>query len=452
MAVTDMIPNMIRGTLRGAIAMATITGTARAQDLTVTAPEQTEAIAILGGTVHPIAGEPIEDGMVIFENGVITYVGPIRTNLPMGTRQIDAMGKHVMPGMISGTTALGLSEIQALKQTEDYDETGAITPEALPAVAFNPDSTLMPVTRSAGILVAGVMPRGGRVPGRASVMQLEGWTNHDLALLPDAGVVVNWPNMRPVTAWWMEMSAGEQKKRRNEQLAQIDGLWAQAEAYVAERDADSARAVDVRLEALRPTLEGNSDQRPVFVRAQDIDQITSAVRWGAERGLDIVIVGGRDAPMVSDLLKAHDVDVMLTGINTFPKRADAPYDAVYTVPAKLEAAGIRWCLSNGDDPGHERSMPHHAGKAIAFGLDRAAAWRGLTLSAAEILGVDERVGSLEVGKDATLSVIDGEPWEVTSRVEAAFIGGREIDLSNKQSKLADKYREKYRQLGVTRED
>lgn len=450
MAVIDMIPSMVRGVVCGVVATAACV--ASAQDLTVTAPAQTQAIAIFGGTVHPIAGEPIEDGLVIFEDGVITFVGPALRDLEPGMRRIDASGKHVMPGMITGTTALGLSEIQALKQTEDYNETGAITPEALPAVAFNPDSTLMPVTRSAGILVAGVMPRGGRVPGRASVMQLEGWTNHDLALMPDAGVVVNWPNMRPVTAWWMEMSASEQTKRRDEQLAQIDGLWAQAEAYVGERDADSTRAVDVRLEALRPTLEGVSDQRPVFVRAQDMDQITSAVRWGAERGLDIVIVGGRDAPMVTDLLKAHDVEVVLTGINTFPKRADAPYDAVYTVPAELEAAGIRWCLSNGDDPAHERSMPHHAGKAIAFGLEPAAAMRGLTLSAAEILGVGERVGSLEEGKDATLIVIDGEPWEVTSRVEAAFIGGREIDLSNKQSKLADKYREKYRQLGVSRED
>lgn len=433
------------------MAAGVLAGGARGQDLTVTAPPQRGPIAIVGATVHPIVSAPIENGTVLFENGVISFVGA-GGDLPEGTRVIDAQGLHVMPGLVSGSTQLGLSEIQALRQTEDYDETGAITPEALPAVAFNPDSTLMPVTRANGILVAGVMPTGGRVPGRASVMQLEGWTNHDLALAWDAGVVVNWPTMRPVRAWWMEMSEGEQTERRDEQLREIDDLWAQAEAYAAERSVNTDRAVDLRLEALLPTLEGAEGQKPVFVRAQELDQIAGAVRWGAQRGLRIVIVGGRDADRVSDLLVAHDVGVILTGINTFPKRDDAPHDEVFTLPTRLEAAGITWALSNGDDPGHERSMPYHAGKAIAFGLEPGAAWRALTLSGAELLGVADRVGSLEVGKDATLIVTDGVPWEVTTNTRHAFVGGREIDLSNKQSGLAEKYREKYRQLGLTREE
>lgn len=159
-----------------------------------------------------------------------------------------------------------------------------------------------------------------------------------------------------------------------------------------------------------------------------------------------MIVGGRDAPLRADLLKRHDAPVIVLGIGNFPKRDDTGCDDAFTLPARLQAAGVRWCFASGEETAHERSLPYHAGRAVAYGLDHDAALRAVTLSAAEILGVDDRLGSLEPGKAATLIIADADPLEVTTHVTAAYINGRAIDLTSKQSKLADKYREKYKQL------
>jgi imidazolonepropionase-like amidohydrolase len=166
-----------------------------------------------------------------------------------------------------------------------------------------------------------------------------------------------------------------------------------------------------------------------------------------DRNLKPVIVGGQDAPLCADLLKSHSVPVIVTGTHTFPRRSDSEYDGAYTLPARLEAAGVLWCLASSDDTAHERNLPYNAAIAVAHGLDHDAAIRGLTVNAAKILGVGDAIGSLEAGKAATLFISDGTPLEVTTRIERAFIDGRAIDLSSKHTKLAEKYREKYRQLG-----
>jgi imidazolonepropionase-like amidohydrolase len=184
---------------------------------------------------------------------------------------------------------------------------------------------------------------------------------------------------------------------------------------------------------------------PVFIAAGDADQITAAVTWAAERGLRPVIVGGRDAEQCASLLKRHDVPVIITGTHAFPKRADSPYDDAYTLPARLAAAGVRFCIASADRTAHERNLPYNAGIAVAYGLDPEAALKAVTLWPAQILGVEKDVGSLEVGKAATLFLASGDPLDVTTVITGAYIDGRAIDLGNKQSALAEKYREKYRQ-------
>jgi imidazolonepropionase-like amidohydrolase len=198
-----------------------------------------------------------------------------------------------------------------------------------------------------------------------------------------------------------------------------------------------------------PGPEGGAapEQLPVFIFANDLDQITAAVTWAAGRKLRPVIVGGQDAPLAADLIRKHAVPVIVSGTHSFPRRADRPYDDAFTLPARLEAAGIDWCLASGQETPHERNLANNAATAAAYGLDADATVRAITLSAARILGVGDRLGSLEAGKSATLIVCDGPVLEVATRVERAFIDGRGIDLSNKQNKLAEKYREKYRQSG-----
>lgn len=435
-----------------AITIAGAVAPAGAQDLVHKAAPQDHAIFITGATVHTVSGDPIENGVVAFNEGVITLIGDAsvmsRVSLDADAEVIDARGMHVWPGLIGSATYLGLTEIGAVRATHDYDEVGDMTPEVRAYISVNPDSTLIPVARSAGVLVVNVMPRGGRIPGRASVVRLDGWTNDDMAVLPDAGLVINWPSMRPSDSRFSSTPEAEQRKAIQENLDKLDDAFGAATAYAEARRAGRSQPIDLALEALATTLPGADDQRPVFINANDLDQITSAIAWAARRGLAPVIVGGRDAPLCAELLVANDVPVIVTGTHRFPKRADSPYDDAYTLPARLQAAGVRWCLASGEEAQDERRLANNAGMAAAHGLDLAQAVRGVTLSAAEILGLGETLGSIERGKSATLIVTDGHVLESTTVVTHAFIDGRTIDLGDKQKALRDKYRDKYRQLDV----
>lgn len=422
----------------------TLAAAAHGQDLGVKAPPQRQAIAIINATIHPVSGPAVE-GNIVFEGGTIRALGPDAT-VPAGAKVLDGAGKHVYPGLIAPQTQLGLSEISAVRASNDMNEVGDFSPEVFAAVSVNPDSTLLPVTRANGVLLAATFPTGGRIPGRASVVQLDGWTWEDMAILPDAGLILEWPFVRPVTAWWMDRSEDEQRGDIDRSITAIDALFDAAGAYYALREADPGAPVDTRFEAMRGIFPGASPQRPLYVRAMELDQIVSAVSWAVRRGLRPVVVGGRDAPLCAALLREHDVPVIVAGTHTFPKRDDLPYDHAYTLPARLHAAGIRFCIGSADDTAHERNLPYNAAMAGAHGLDAGAALRAITLSPAEIFGIAGRYGSLEVGKSATMIVATGSPLEVATRVEHAFIDGREIDLSNKQTRLAEKYREKYRQM------
>lgn len=422
-----------------------------AQDLVPSAPPQDRPTAIVNATIHTVSDGVIEGGTIIFENGVITLVGDAHLRGEPHERIVDARGKHVYPGLISPATVLGLTEVGSVRDTQDYNELNDVSPEVRAAVSVNPDSWLIPVTRSNGILTAGVTPLGGAIPGRASVIRLDGWTWEDMTIDDAAGLIVNWPTMRNVSAWWMTQTDEEQDKRRKEQTGAINRAFDDAEAYFAAKRADPDTPTDIRYEAMRASLEGED---PIFIRAQELEQIQAAVTWGADRGYRMVLIGGRDAHQVTDLLKRHDVSVIVGGTHRTPRRSDSSYDDPFTLPAKLEAAGVRWCLGSsggGFGASSERNLPYHAATSVAYGLDPDVAIRSMTLSAAQILGVGDTLGSIEVGKAATLIITDGNPLEITTNVEMAFIDGREIVLDDKQKALNEKYREKYRQIGAIEE-
>lgn len=220
----------------------------------------------------------------------------------------------------------------------------------------------------------------------------------------------------------------------------LEQAFAEASAYAAARDADPKTPEDVRYEAMRPALEG---KKPVFLLANDYDQIAAALAFAKRWKLKPVIVGGEDSWLLLDEIRAQDAAVIVDGVHDFPKRSDSDFDERFKLPARLEAAGVRWCLASGEGASNERNLPYAAGRAVAYGLPRDAAIRAITLYAARVLGVDGRLGSIEAGKDATLLVTDGDPLEIPTKVVAAYVGGREIDLSNKQLRLYEKYREKY---------
>lgn len=431
-----------------------IAASALAQDLGIKAPPQNRPIAITKATIHPVSGPAIEGGHVLFEKGKITSVGPGDGVLPLGTLVIESKGKHVYPGLFGAYGQTGLSEIGSVRATEDHNETGDVTPEAFAAVSVNPDSTLIPVTRANGVLLQGVFPTGGLIPGRVSVMQMEGWTYEDMTVDADVGLVVGFPQTRQGQNIFGRADEGGQR-RLDEAFENLEELFKRSRAYRASRATDANLGVDARLEGILGVLpEAGDAQNPVYLMANEVEQIEAAVRWAIERTLKPVIVGGRDAHLVAELLKQHDVPVIIVATHKFPKRTDSPYNESYTQPALLEKAGVRWAIASGEETPHERNLPYHVAQALAhgesLGLTHDAAVKSITLTPAQILGVDARVGSLEVGKDATLIVTDGDPLEVRTHTEMAFIQGKTLDMSSKHTALYRKYLEKYRQLGLIR--
>lgn len=447
----------MRPTIALALATIALASPVSAQDLGFKAPAPARDTWIINATIHPVSGPVIPVGSVHLKTD--GTIGEILASAPhmdsdFAARHtvIDATGKHVYPGLFGANTQTGLVEINAVRATLDFAETGTVSPEVRAAVAINPDSTIIPVTRSSGVLTVGVIPMGGSIPGRASVVNLEGWTWEDMSVDADVGVVVNWPSMRPQRGWWVTKSAEEQEKERSQALTTIDQAFAAADAYIKASAADPSIATDLRWEAMRSVLSGAD---PVIIRAEELEQIQSSVAWAVQRKLRPVILGGRDAGSCLDLLKRHNVAVIVAGTHKLPKRVDTGYDEPFRLPAVLEEAGVTWCLATvggAFETPHERNLPYHAGTAVAYGLARDAAIRAITLAPAKILGVDARLGSIEKGKDATVIITTGDPLEITTNVEHAFVRSRAIDLTNKQRVLNEKYREKYRQLGVKREE
>ena len=422
-----------------------------AQDLGKRPGPQDLPIAITNATIHSVSAAAIESGYVLFDKGRITEVGPMAGGKAFvgTTRVIDAKGLHVYPGLIAAVTQTGLTEIESVRASRDQNEVGEATPEVYAAVAVNPDSTLIPVTRLNGVLAAGIFPTGGLLAGRASVMRFEGWTTEDMTVKQDAGLVMSWPQMRTVTAWWMDKSEDDQRKDINRNVARLREIIATAKAYLALKSGPDAATVptDLRWEAMRGSFgsAGKPAATPVFIEAQEYDQITSSVAYAVEQGMRPVIVGGRDAPLCAELLKKHDVPVIVLGTHQMPRRDDTAYDEPFTLPARLAAAGVRFCMASGEETPHERNLPYNAGRAVAYGLDHDAALKSITLWSAQILGVADTLGSIESGKEATLIITDGDPLEVSTNTKMAFIQGKAINLSSKQSVLAEKYREKYAQ-------
>lgn len=417
----------------------------RASD-TIPAPPQREPIALVGGTLHPVSGPPIENGTLLMDRGRIVALGR-DLRLPAGTRTIDVRGQHVYPGLIDAYTQLGLVEVGAVRASVDDRETGSVNPSARAITAFNPDSEHLPVTRANGVLVALVAPRGGLLSGTSAVVQLDGWTWEDMALKTDAAMHVEWPAMAPTHTWWLEASPAGELSTRDRSLRALQTAFVAARQYQRLQAARREQGLppadhDQRWEAMLPVLER---RMPLVVYADEVQQIQTAIALAARHEVRLVIYGGYDAPACTALLKQYDVPVVLRGVNRLPQRRGDPYDAPFTVPARLHKAGIRFCIADRERLTNERNLPYHAATAVAYGLPHDAGLRSITLSAAEILGVADRVGSLEAGKDATLIVTSGDPLEISTQVNRAFVQGRELDLTSRHTRLWRKYQEKYRQ-------
>ncbi len=402
-------------------------------------------VAIVGGTVHPVDSPVIAEAVVLVKDGMITAVGPAtKVEVPAGAIIVDAVGLNVYPGLINAYSDIGLREIDTVGVTVDNLEVGRINPNVRSWVAINPDSELIPVARSAGVLTSLVAPGGPYFGGQAGVVRMDGWTPTEMLLLGPAAVVIAWDALEPRSD-----SPEKRRKARAESYEQLAELLAAARRYAQRRElAADSQAIDLRLDALLRVVRG---ELPIIAAADRREAIEAAVGFAAEHDLKLIIYGGHDAAACADLLRQSEVPVILPGTYRLPLRRDDPYDAPYTLPARLHQAGVQFCIAaeRSGYPGgasNARNLPYHAGNAVAYGLSQSEALRAITLSAAEILGVDASIGSLTSGKEATLLVVKGDMLQTDSHVRYAMIHGRPVDLGNKQLSLYRKYEEKYRRL------
>lgn len=405
------------------------------------APASGQTVAIVGGTVHTVSGPDIPNGTVLIRDGRIAAVGPA-VEVPAGAKTVDVKGRHVYPSLFPPITELGLVEISSVRSTVDTTELGEINPQARADFAMNFDSELLPVARSAGILVAGVSPAGGIVSGSLAAMKMEGWTREDATLRAPAAIMVRWPDLMIDRSRTARFSVRLQEKRRDEALQKVKDVFAEARAYARARGAEGKAGIprhdrDPKLEALLPAIDGKI---PVIVVAQRVRQIRDALAWGREENLRLVLAGAKDGWRIAGEIAKANVAVIVEQPMELPARRDEPYDANFANAGALAKAGVRVAFTDGANASNARNLPDQAAAAVAFGFPREKAVEAMTLEPARILGVSDRIGSLEPGKDATLIVTEGDILDPRTRVLAAYLDGRALDLTDKQKRLYERYR------------
>jgi len=405
-----------------------------------------EPVLFTGATIHPVSGPEITGQSLLIRDGRIAAIGG-NVAPPPNTRTVALPGLHIYPGFVSANSVLGLTEINSVQGTNDYQETGSTNPDIRAEVQVNPESELLPVALANGVTSALVVgrARGGALTGTSALMHLSGWTREDMTVRAPVGLHVQWPNMTPIHAFFETRTDEQQAKDRDQAIENIRKAFEDARAYWKARDAESGNAVprhdrDVKWDAMGKALRG---EIPVMFEADALNQIRAVLRFADDLKLPkVVLVGGDDAWRVADELKARDIAVIAGPTLETPRRRSDAYDAAYVAPARLQKAGVRYCISDGGssfNAMNSRNLPYHAAMAAAFGLPRDEALKSVTLYPAQILGVGDRLGSIEKGKIADLIVTDGDPLEITTHVEQVWVAGREMSLENRQSRLFEKY-------------
>ncbi len=432
-----------------AVATSLLSPTVAKAQVRMTVPPQSEAVALRGATIHTVTNGVIENGTILFENGVIRAIGT-DVEIPTGTRVVDVSGKHIYPGLIDAYSTVGISEIGSVDVSSDVNELGDFNPNVRAEVAVNAESRHIGTTRSAGVLVTLTTPGGGLISGMSSAMSLEGWDWEEMSIESAAALNVNWPNPNSGGGRGGRGGRGrgfgpgpqESPPTYAERVQQLKDFFAEARAYRDATTAGEEVRTDSRYAAMIPALNGDI---PVVVSADGAAQINDAITWAQQEGVRLVIRGGSDAIHVADRLVANDIPVILTSTMAAPGRDYEGYDGAYTMPARLHEAGVRFAISGGSGALYTNRLPWEAGVAVAFGLPEEEALKAVTINAAEFMGISDKVGSLEPGKQATLLITTGTPLDMTSDIEQSYIQGREIDMNDIQKHFFDKYMEKVRQ-------
>jgi len=400
--------------------------------------QETLPILIIDGTIHVGNGQVIKKGKIRIEKGKIVKVTDSTGDIGQNEPGIfcEAEGSDIYPGFIGMNTILGLSEIEAARATNDYYEVGSLNPNVRSIIAYNTDSKVPATVRSNGVLLAQIVPQGGTISGQSSVVELDAWNWEDAAYKIDEGIHLHWPSM------YINKSPNAEKEdlqreHMEKAIHNINDLFKNAKAYSMIK---SPEEKNLKLESIRGLFDGT---KKLYVHCNYVKEIIAAVNFCKEYGIKMVLVGGEDAWRITDLLKANDIPVVLGRTHSLPPREDEDVDLPYKLPYLLQQAGVNYCISV-DGFWQVRNLSFNAGTPVAYGLTKEQALSAITLNAAKILGIDNTVGTIEVGKDATLIISDGDALDMkTNNITIAYIRGKIINLDNIQKQLYKKYMDKY---------
>ncbi len=407
-----------------------------------------ETILLKDAIVHTISGPTLSPGNVLIENGKITQV--TTNNDFTADKVVSLEGLHLYPGLIALNTSLGLNEIGGVRATRDIDEVGEFDPDVRSWVAVNPDSELLPVARANGVTHIEPTPQGGVIAGQSGLVVLDGWTTEQMAWKKPVALHVYWPNMDLDTtpkekfkdkAKWKSLE--DQAKERQKKLKELDDYFADAAAYASARKASTNdTALNPSWEAMIPYVRG---ELPIMIHADEFRAIKAALKWADGKNYKIILAGARDAWMESipGLLKSNNIPVIYDNVYTQPSRDTESYDSHFRAPEILRKGGVKVAFSVGNstsDSALIKNLPYTAAQAVPFGLSAEEAVKGITLYPAQILGVADRIGSIEPGKDATLFASDGEILDIRVNVRHVWIAGKELSITSRHTRLYEKYR------------
>jgi imidazolonepropionase-like amidohydrolase len=405
------------------------------------------AYAIEGAKIYTLAGPAIDRGTIVIENGKITAVGATVT-VPAGAEVVKADGLEVYPGFFDSASEIGLTEVGAVSATNDVTEIGAFNPQLVAATAVHPPSEHIPVARANGITHALSVPALGSgaavIGGQASAINLSGWTVEEMLVRKSVAMTVNWPSLASgggfdfATFQRRQRPFSEIKQEYDRRIRELEDWLERARRYQQVTDKAPSTRIDrdLKLEALGPVVKG---ELPLLVAAGDERDIRNAVEFCDKQKLKLIIAGGADAYKVTDLLAKRKIPVILGPVQALPTRDDEPYDIRNTTPGVLQKAGVPFALASFGSS-DSRNIPYEIGNAVSYGLSHDEAIKAITLYPAQILGLSDRLGTLEAGKIANLIVTTGDPLEYTTSIAYLFINGQPTSLENKHKRLYDTYR------------
>ncbi len=400
----------------------------------------TGVTVFVNAQIFPVSSQPISNGTLVIENGFIKEISASNLSSKYSNAQIiDVKGKHIYPGIISPNNTLGLSEIEAVRTTLDYEEIGQINPNVRALIAYNTDSEVIPTVRSNGVLITQATPEGGNIPGRSSIMNLDGWNWEDAVLKSDDGVWMNWPSKLTRT---LDLSTFTREEKKNEKYQNtIDEL---TDFFVKSKNYNNNTKTfeNLKFAAMNGVLAGNDR---LYIQITSNKEAIDAILFCKSFSIkNPVLVGEVSSDIAITLLKENNIPILIPSTHRMPQRNDSDVWEAYKLPAKLFEKGLLVGMYYNDSYWRTRNLPFVAGNAAAHGLSKPDALKMITLNNAKILGIEKMVGSLEVGKHATFIICKGDILDMMhSKVEKAYIKGNEIILDDKQKRLAEKYMEKY---------